>query len=124
MIWFNSKLKVTKGSKLALDQSLDLTKAVKSILKTDTVQITGFAEIGDNIENDCTVDEEFWEAFAYWQTTLEQTATKLKTVTVIMEKNPSWRYELTVFLQYGHKIIMISSHGSPVWYVRRGEPIL
>ena len=109
MIWFKSQLNSQHGEKYALDQSVGLTKAVKSILKTDTVQITGFQEIGENIE----VAEEFWEAFANWETTLEQTATKLKT---LMVDNG---YELTVFLlKNGQKIIKISNYTGPEWYVR------
>tara|TARA_R100000306_G_C4374177_1_gene141251 strand:+ start:1175 stop:1522 length:348 start_codon:yes stop_codon:yes gene_type:complete len=113
MIWFKSQLNIHHGEKYALDQSVGLTKAVKSILKTDTVQITGFQEIGENIEEDYIVDEELWEAFANWETTLEQTATKLKT---LMVDNG---YELTVFLlKNGQKIIKISNYTGPVWYVR------
>ena len=118
MIWFNSKLNVNKGWQLALDQSVALTKEVKSILKTDTVQITGFAEIGDNIEKEYTVDEEFWEAFANWETSLKRRATKDSIPFTVDTGMPTAPYELTVFtLKNGQKIIKIS-HDGPVWYVR------
>ena len=103
MIWFKISLE-----KSTLDNSVELTTAVKEMLGTTEVHYTGAHEI---IENDLTVEDEFWDAYKDWENSL----------LVATQTEERGGYLLTRAIQPGvvpQGLIKIKGSDLPAWYVR------